>query len=153
MTEKLPNNIFLIDTKAGIFKTGIRLRPLVVGKESVLIGKREEHYGFKKLTTDPKFILSISAIVMAGEVGAVIARKSFIKKEDIQDILENFDEIKFKDVASLKMRKTLVRDNVIDIEYNKGNNKEKLSFFVANKYNAENKETERLFNLLNSKMS
>lgn len=177
----MSETIFYVDTNPKMFKMGVRLRKLVVGKDKFSIEKSETHYGFKKLITDKGLYLNIISTVVVFVLGLHIIRAFFSGGAEIGRVLlfvsvviaffitiylvlNRFKKkegetksLRIKDMVDIKFKDiTSVSTRKLgtgDLVIDLVHKKGKLSFFVGNKYNSINPETMRLYKLLKKKVS
>src|SRR3989338_907038 len=116
MTES-KRKAYLIDTHIAAFKWTTRRRLLLLGEDSLLVGKREDHYGLKDITKDPEFLGTVVPMAVGPLGYALLPKlaKRTSKKQKAES--QEFERIRFKDIIAVKKRRTLMLDTIIDIFY------------------------------------
>ncbi|MDO8639261.1 MAG: hypothetical protein Q7R43_06810 [Candidatus Daviesbacteria bacterium] len=150
---------FYVDTNPGTFKWGMKLRPFILTKQSIFIGKNGEHIGIKKLFSKP--LLWVDMLCRASgspimHMSTWLSDERWTKSNYSKSIdfdLKLFENIPYQDITTLSSHKLIGGDLVIDLIYNKNNAQKKISFFAVNEFNSRNGSTLKILNLLKSKVN
>ena len=108
-----------------------------------------------KLISDPKFMAALMTSIIGG-TGGMAATVHLVQGKydgEISEFKKDLEKICYKDIKSCNLKKTIIKDLFINIIYRKEDKENKMSFFVVNKLNCLNKETEKLFFKIKSKIN
>jgi hypothetical protein len=143
-------DFFYIDIDPKVVKMGIKLRPLILSADKLLIGNNEKKFGFKNYITDPKVFLRVVATTQIGAVGTALTQNTLAGDYNGSPDFnaDDFMQIAYKDIASISKRKLLTGDVVIDLVYKYGELNKKVSFFACNQYNTLSPKTLEIYNIL-----
>jgi hypothetical protein len=150
----LPQNVFFVDLDARILKKGITLHPLIVCERGILFGRKPHHFGFKYYLKNWRvwscaLFLNFKPLSDPNSPAPIWGEDFDMLSCDNRDL----DEIKFENIRSIELKRHLLGDREIYLNFRKGSTLEKKTLYVANQYLAIPRETERLYNLIKERLN
>lgn len=142
---ELYEDFFWIDTNPKFIRWGFNLRPLVLTKDSIVIGDKTQKLGLKKYMFD--FTLVLHSLGLKKDVDVQGISYAQAALDSVNSL-----RIPYSKIISVSKRNLFMGEPVINIAFINGNGDRKRSFYVCTGDGPVSEMTLKLYELLNSRI-